>query len=256
MRPSIHARTGESGLTIVELTIAGVIGTVVLAAAFMLLSTVRDGAARVDSKATTSIALDRALDLLRQDVTAARARDRASNAVYDQLDFTTAIRTGAPLRGFDADGVTIRDLDVQDVVVATRGTFVLSSSAHDGTRCVRWHVRSGSLVREQLGGTDQGCSAGLPVTRTRTLVTPADDGRTAVVDPFSYVVASPSPSGCATTTREAVPAAARGAIVAVNVDLQALAGHRAIDAASGRMVRIDLRSRLAEEYQRALGCAR
>lgn len=248
---------GERGFTLIEILVASVIGIVVLALAISWMQTTVRGADRAGTRAAAGVATDRAIARLRQDLASARARDRAADAIYDPLDFATAIRSGTPLRGYDADGVTVRELDVQDVVLASDRVLVFSSSRPDGTRCIRWRVDNGALVREELGGVDQGCSDTMPVTRRSELLPPSADGRSSVGAPFSYVLADPQPGAarCATVTAGAAQGGRRGAILAVLVDVQALAGHAAIEGRSGRTTRIDLRSRHAEEYQRALGCA-
>jgi type II secretory pathway pseudopilin PulG len=246
----------EGGMTLVELLVAVSIALVVVGAAIAWFRVSSDGAGRTAGRAEASVAVDHAVDRLRQDHAAARARDRASVAGLDPIDFSTAIRTGSRLRGYDADGVTIRDLDVQDIVRATPDLVVFSSSGPAGTRCVRWQSRGGELVREELGTADRGCSETLPVTRRSILVRRSADARSTLASPFRYAVASPTrPATCSSGTLTTVPTARLGSIVAVFVDIQSLQGDARADGRSGRQVRIDLRSRMAEEYQRALGCA-
>ena len=256
LRLTAGTRTREAGLTLVETIVGLVIIGIVAAIVTTWLSDAVTGTERATGRADASVAVDHALDRLRQDLSAARARDRASDAVYDPLDFAASIRTGSGLRGYDADGVTVRNLDVQDVVRATPNDVVFSSSGPTGTRCVRWRAARGELVRQELGSVNAGCSPSMPVASARTLVRRTADARSTLASPFTYTVVATAPTGCTSSITATVPVGRLGTVVAVNVDVQALAGHEGADGRSGRQVRIDLRSRLAEEYQRALGCAR
>lgn len=247
----------DHAFTLVEVAVAAFVGMLVIAGAVLWIHSAFRGADRIGARSSASVAADQAVARLRQDLAAARAPDRASDAVYDPVDFAAAVRDGTQLRGYDADGVTIRTLDVQDVKHASRDTITFVASGPDGTRCVRWRSVGGELLREQLGQTGQGCSQQLPVTHARTLVRRTTDGRSTLGAPFSYVLAAPGAGGGCTTIRStSVGTGQVGTIVAVLVDVQSLSGNAGADGRSGRQLRIDLRSRLAEEYQRALGCAR
>jgi type II secretory pathway component PulJ len=249
-------RTNELGLTLIELLVGAVIGLVVVTLAVSWMIDAQRGASRASARSEASVKLDLAVESMRRDISSARAIDRSSNAVYDPVDFETAIRTGAALRGYDADGVTVRTLDVQDIAQASSTSLVLASSTARGTTCLRWAVRDGSLVRDVLGAPDGPCTAATAQTRTKAFLVPTEDDRTSIERPFSYVVATRRVDGtCGSTMQASVAAASRGMVIAVVVDAQALSGDARADGRSGRTVRIDLRSRLAEEYQRAMGCA-
>ncbi|MCW2972040.1 MAG: hypothetical protein JWN72_313 [Thermoleophilia bacterium] len=248
----------ERAFSLIEIIVASAVAVLVIGLALSWFLDAMHGTDRVGNRSTSSTQLDGAIAFLRKDVTAMRAADRSASAAYDPTDFATAIATGTPLRGYDDDGVTIRVLDVHDLITATPDELVFSASTAAGTTCVRWAVTpDGGLVRSQLGTAGSACSQAAPVRERRMFVRPAQ-GEPALAHPFAFVIARPLASGqqCRTAlVSRAIGAAERGSVVAILVDLQARDGAPRTAAASGRQVRLDVSSRLAEDYQRALGCA-
>lgn len=255
--PRTRSRACERALTLAELTVVGVLMLVVAA----LLFTAITGAFRSNDRAAASLAsasqVERARQMLADDIGAATAVDRVNGSTWPALALERALATGGPLEGIDASGVA-RTLDVRELVVAESGrVLVQTPGADQQPTCVQWSVREGSLVRDVFDWSGSGCTAAGAPRSTTTLIRPSGDGAGQVAPPFAYVVAqSTGAAQCSTAVVPAVAGAVDLArVTAVVVDLQSTSGHAKVARADGRQLRIELRSRSGAEYQRAIGCA-
>lgn len=248
-----------SGFTTVELLVGIVLGLAVMTLGSLVLTKSFNAADRSMGKSGASASVDQATLRLQQDIGAVRARDRASAAAYDPEEFRTAITTGGPLRGMDADGTTPVDLDVHDVQVAAPHELAFQLPGSGGQpQCVWWHVSGGALVRERVAydNAQRSCPS-RPASSGggEFVIAPATSGPP-LAAPFQYVLAQSRGDG---TCGEQVVASAQdgdlGRLVAVAVNLHHTAGRKRASATSGRVTRVPIRSRGSGEYQRALGCA-
>lgn len=241
----------------IEVLVAGVVGIMLLTIATTWMIDMFRGSDRAAARAISGEQIDRAVARLQQDIAAMRAPDRGV-AVYDPLDFRNAIRDATPLRGYDDGGSgPWRVLDVHDLRRATRSSLKFSTSSTGEMTCVRWRVDGGNLVRELLflGGCGDPPSSP-PAPFREVLIRAAADGRSTIRKPFSYEL-SEGPLPCTVQVRRAqLTAKQRSRVTAIRIDLQALAGNVRAEGKSGRSTSIAIRTRQAEEYQRALGCAR
>lgn len=266
---TIQEPCSESGFTLIELVVAGILLALVVGVAASTIIQGFKGAADTAATAGGRSSAAEAAERLGADVRGARSTGRDGAKIVDVAELADVVREDDAGRVGVLYDISGNVLDWRDLTEATPNSITFQSDVVDEVggaqsipECVTWYVADaagGWYLRRVARAYSSGCSGGGRIHEddamthpTRDLPRPGTSGAPAL---FSFVVASRSGGGCASRTSAGpLSRGDRNRTLGVRIDFSSLARNR--DQAGRAALRDEfaIRSRAASDYQLALGC--